>query len=74
MLAIGPDWAIKPVEVYQISQLINLTLREAHELIDSLHILLNKEDGEQVNLCEFCTYFGFNIEILIPAYMALTGC
>ncbi|OMP76391.1 MULTISPECIES: hypothetical protein [Chitinophaga] len=73
MLAIGPDWAIESVEVHIISQLFNLTLREAKEWIDSLHVILGKERGEQVNLCEFCTYHGFDIDILIPDFIALTG-
>jgi hypothetical protein len=74
MLQTGPNRAKKTVEIYHISLLLNLTLREANELIDCLHILLNKEEGEQVNLCEFCTYYGFDIdEILMPVSHALTG-
>jgi hypothetical protein len=73
MLAIGPQWAIESVEVHIISQFFNLTPREAKEWIDCLHIILNKERGEKVNLCEFCTYNGFDIEVLIPFFKALTG-
>ncbi|WP_343673909.1 hypothetical protein [Chitinophaga sp.] len=72
MLAIGPDWAIESVEVHIISQLFNLSLREAKEWMDCLHVILKKERGEQVNLSEFCTYHGFDIEILIPVLKALT--
>lgn len=67
-MAIGPQWAIEPVELNIISRFFNLTPREAKEWIDCLHMILNKERGEVVNLYEFCTYNGFNVEVLIPFF------
>lgn len=73
MSANCPVSAIETVGIENISRLFNLTLREAENWIDSLHIILEKERGEHVTLREFCTYTGFDMVVLSESLTAITG-